>query len=129
MNIFSSVDNTVFFLFLTSMAFSGFLQLSQDQIPEVFKEFSWSPILDKTRLYGVKKVYTIIGYSDKNLIVFDYCKQYMIERQFVMKCTEFLQPRKIQIAGVFKEFPWTYPSFPEIDVNMKNLSIPGFIKA
>ena len=61
--------------------FTGFLQLSQDQIPGVFKNFSRShlpfsrsPILEKTCLYGVKKVYSIIGYDNKNLIVFDYCK-------------------------------------------------------
>ena len=59
---------------------SGFLQLCQDQIPGVFKEyprshllFSRSPILDWTRLYWDEKVYTIIGYNNINFIICDYC--------------------------------------------------------
>ena len=48
-------------------------------IPGVICFFTRSPILDKTRVYVVKKVYEIIAYDDKNFIIFDYCKQYMSE--------------------------------------------------
>ena len=40
-----------------------------------------------------------------------YCKQHMPETQFGVKCTGFLQPRQIQIAGVFKEFCRAYLPF------------------
>ena len=74
--------------------------------------------MDRTHLYGVKKVYTCIDYEDNDFIIFDYCKQYMPETQFGMKFTGFLQLRQIQIAGVFKKCFWTYlPFFSMIDLN------------
>ena len=74
-------------------------------------------------------MYTVIGFVDKD---FDYFKQDMTETQFGMRCTGFLQLRQIQNAGVFKEFFLTYLLFSRIDLNdanMKNLSIPGNMKA
>ena len=35
----------------------------------------------------------------------------MPEIQSGMKCARFLQPRKLQIAGVFEGFSWTYLTF------------------
>ena len=85
--------------------------------------------MDKTCLYGIEKVYTIIDYDDNNFFIFDHCKQHMPETHFGMKCGGFLQPIQIQIARVFKKFSWTYP--PVFKDRLKrckheNLSIPGY---
>ena len=70
-------------------------------------------------------MYTIIGYDNKIVTVFDYFKEYMPESQFGMKCTEFLQLRQIQIAGIFKDcFFFSLYLFSRTDlnhVNMKNI--------
>ena len=67
--------------------------------------------MERTCLHGDYIECTIKGYDGKNLINFDYCKHYTPETKFRIKCTGFLQPRQIQIAGVFKDFSWTllYP--------------------
>ena len=92
-------------------------------IPGVFQE-TFAFFHHKTHLYGIKKVYSIVGYVNKNFIIFDYCKQYMTETQSWMKCTGFLRLRQIQ----FKELSWIYLPFLRIglnNANMKNYSIPG----
>ena len=45
----------------------------------------------------------------------------MTETQFRMKGTGSLQPRQIQIAGVFKEFPWICLPFLRIDLTLTGL--------
>ena len=66
------------------------------------RDFRMAPLYLNASIYEVKKMYTFIGYEDKNFNIFNNCKQYMPETQFGMKCKEFLQPRQIQIAEVFK---------------------------
>ena len=53
----------------------------------------------------------------------------MSESQFGMKCKEFRQPRHIKIAEVFEDFFYLFSRIDLNDENMKNLSIPGYMKA
>ena len=74
---------------------------------------------------------TIIGYDDKNCILFDYCKQCMPEAQFGMKYSGFVQRTQIPTARVFM-FSKIIHLFSRIllnHANMKNFSIPGYMKA
>ena len=60
------------------MGWSGFYNSVKIKLQEYSRSFfescllfSRSPILDRIRLYKVKKVYAIIGYDNKNCISFD----------------------------------------------------------
>ena len=46
--------------------------------------------MDKTYLYGVDKLHPIIGNNDKNLFLFDHCKQHMPDSEFRIKGTVYV---------------------------------------